>query len=209
MDLIDVIQKRKTNFNFTDQPVDPKIVKEICQLVYDNVPSKQRLFPYSIDVLDMSDVELRNMLFAKTHRNLDMSVEIDRGNPQALAPVLFVISKREPTTLDGHVAEVQQVYKNIGNRPINNIEIGMVASWITLVAENFGLSTGLCNCIRDREELLETYGKDIVLVIGVGYPSDEIEYYDPRIDGMKRIPFVDNPYPKPPFEHVFDIRIKE
>ena len=128
MEWDELITKRNTNFTWSSQDVPELVIKSINREVYDNIPSKQMNMPYQIDVLNWKDPDLRNFIFANTHRNTNVSVEDDKGNPQVLAPWLYIISSRdvkeEKDELD--TKDTKHVDK------ITYIETGVVATYIML-----------------------------------------------------------------------------
>ena len=205
MEWDELITKRNTNFTWSSQDVPELVIKSINREVYDNIPSKQMNMPYQIDVLNWKDPDLRNFIFANTHRNTNVSVEDDKGNPQVLAPWLYIISSRdvkeEKDELD--TKDTKHVDK------ITYIETGVVATYIMLASENKGLATGLCECIRNRDVIAKKIGREgskVILIIGVGIPNGKQTYFDPRVSKERNIPYRRNPYNVPNFESIFNIQ---
>jgi hypothetical protein len=198
-----IIKNRKTNFSWSNQEVNKQLITDIITTVINCVPSKQNKFPYTIDVFDWSEPNLRNDIFFHTHRDLNESVNTDRGNPQTLAPILLVFTHRIMTNKDiGRHSELKEAgYKST----IGNLEIGIVSAMLMLAFEDAGLATGFCQCINDKSVLGKKLNRDkVVLMMGVGYPSDATTYFDPRINAQKNIPNFHNP--KPPIEKIVNYR---
>ena len=55
MDFSTILERRKTNFTWTDESVDKDKIKNIINNALLKVPSKQKRMPYKIDVLDYSN----------------------------------------------------------------------------------------------------------------------------------------------------------
>lgn len=109
---------------------------------------------------------------------------------------------------------------SVGQTQNENIEIGIAAAFIMLAMANRGIQTGMCQNIchdyKYAEDLFEVdddeRSMDFRFIMGVGYGKDvntPHEYYDPRIDKMKKIPFpptmVEEVYPRPPLEQIYKI----
>lgn len=203
MNFDSIMEKRKTNFSWSQQTVDKVLIKHIIETVIDSVPSKQNKFPYTIDVLDWSDPALRNDIFFHTHRDINESVKTDPGNPQTLAPMLLVFTHRNMSNED--IGKQTELHEEEYKENIGNLEIGIVSTMLMLSFENVGLATGFCQCINDKSVLGKKLNRDkVVLMMGVGYPSDASTYFDPRINAQKNIPNFHNP--KPPIEKIVNYR---
>lgn len=209
MEWKDIIEKRKTNFTWADTPVPRSMIEEIIEEVYNHIPSKQGHMPYSIDVLDWFDEDLRKKIFEYSHRDGNKTIEQDLGNPQVLAPWLFIIHSRNISPNINDSEEILHTIENTDyNREISNIEAGIVATYIMLACESRGLATGLCQCIRDRHLIsaeMGRHGDRTILMLGVGYPKDDALYFDPRIGRKKYVPYLKNPYIKPAMDDVWRI----
>lgn len=194
----DMIQNRHTTFAWSDKEVTKEQIQEILDDHFNYVPSKQSMLPYTIKVMDWSDPELRNQIFAWTHRNSDHSVEEDLGNPQVLAPWLLAFCPRHPVE-----DEEYDVYKGEKARTffekMSHMEIGIASSFIVWSAESRGLSTGYCGCLNElgTKPLLDTtlsLGENdpegVAVLLGIGY-KDETNpktYLDPRTNKQTKIP---------------------
>jgi hypothetical protein len=206
MNFDSIIENRKTNFSWSNQEVDKKLITNTITKVINCVPSKQNKFPYTIDVFDWSDPNLRNDMFFHTHRDVTESVTTDPGNPQTLAPILLTFTHRIMTNEDiGSQVELKEEgYKST----ISELEIGIVSTMLMLAFEDAGLSTGFCQCINEKDVLGKKLNRDrVVLMMGVGYPSNSTTYFDPRINAQKKIPAYSNK--KPPIEKIVTYRFDE
>ena len=207
MEWLDIIQKRKTNFTWADTPVPREMIEEIIDEVYENIPSKQGHMPYTVDVLDWWDKDLRHFLFKEAHRNGEKTVEQDLGNPQLLAPWVFLINYRKVTPRPEDVAETQyNVTTDKYSSNISYLEAGIVATYIMLACENRGLATGLCQCLRDPHAIAREMGRTdsyTILMLGAGYPKDSVLYFDPRVEKNKPKPVTN--YIKPDKDEIWRI----
>ena len=194
----EMIQNRHTTFAWSDKEVTKQQIQEILDDHFNYVPSKQSMLPYTIKVLDWSDPELRNQIFAWTHRNSDHNVELDLGNPQVLAPWLLAFCPRHP------VEDVEyEVYEGKSKRTffekMSHMEIGIASSFIVWSAESRGLSTGYCGCLNElgTKPLLDnklSLGEDdpegVAVLLGIGYKDETnpTTYMDPRTNKPTKIP---------------------
>lgn len=107
-----------------------------------------------------------------------------------------------------------------GQVQTENIEIGIMSAYIMLAMANRGIQTGMCqNIQRNYERAEEIFdidsdvrNLDFRFIMGVGYGKDidtKHEYFDPRIDKLKNIPFkptnVEKVYPRPNFDDVIKV----
>ena len=118
------------------------------------------------------------------------------------------------------LSESEAISLSNGQTQNENIEIGIASAYIMLAMANRGIQTGMCqnicNDYKYAEELFEVdddeRGMDFRFIMGVGYGKDietQHEYYDPRIDKMKKIPFppsiVEKVYPRPNMGNVIKV----
>ena len=194
----EMIQQRHTTFSWSDKEVTKEQIQEILDDHFNYVPSKQSMLPYTIKVLDWSNPDLRNQIFAWTHRNEDHDVEQDLGNPQVLAPWLLAFCPRHP------IEDVEyDVYKGEKRRTffekMSHMEIGIASSFIVWSAESRGLSTGYCGCLNElgtKGELDTTLSPNnsdpepTTVLLGIGYKDETnpVSYLDPRTGKQKLLP---------------------
>ena len=199
-----LLDKRKTNFTWTDEKISNERIVEIINTVLGKVPSKQKRMPYKIDVFDNSNQELRNSIFAYTHRDEDASVQDDYGNPQTLAPHLLVFSRRGVDT--AKMSAPNDVW-GFSDQRIIFMEIGIVSMMLMMAFENEGLSTGFCQCIMNKQELADELGIEnpVELMIGVGYKSGEKTFFDPRTNTTKNV-FLETSHIRPSIENIVTYR---
>jgi hypothetical protein len=158
-------------------------------------------------------------------------MEEDPGNPQVLAPWLLGFSARWVGDLEVRYETESNRGKlngfGAGKRRTNdiaggqtrteNIEIGIFSAYIMLALANRGIQTGMCQNIDHNFDRASEIFKidddpralDFRFIMGVGYGKDQHtwhNYFDPRIDRFKRIPFsplnVEKVYPRPAFEDI-------
>ena len=215
MDWLDLIQARETCFNWDNsRTVSKETVREVCEEVYYHLPTKNLKYPFQVDIFDNTkDSEVRKEIMTIFHRNQDMSIEKDRGNPQVLAPLLIAFSMRDVSDLEvKYQKDTLRTYDEVVFT--NNIEIGIVSTYFMLAFANRGISTGITQNCHDGPRVAELIGADMptILMMGVGYKDKSMFYHDPRTDNpRKMIPFppeaVDKFYRRPDFDDVFKIRM--
>jgi hypothetical protein len=215
MDWIDLIKARETCFNWDySKTISKEVVREVCQEVYDHLPTKNLKFPFQIDIFDNTkDADIRKEIMTIFHRNQDMDMHKDKGNPQVLAPLLIAFSMRDVSDLEViFQKETLRTYDEVVFT--NNIEIGIVSTYFMLSFANRGIATGLSQNCHDGPRVAELIGANMptILLMGVGYKSNSLTYHDPRTDNPKKpIPFppsaVEVVYGKPDFDDIFKIRM--
>lgn len=201
MNFLDILQKRETTFTWSDEKVDKHLIAEILSTVVEHAPSKQNRRTVQIDILDWSNEQLRKDLFSLTHRDDDLTVEEDQGNPQMLAPVLLVFSPRE-TSKDLFAYESNEEMQT--HKRNTHLEAGIISASCVYALTEAGYDTGYCKCWPmvdvtgvdldgERDALLALQKKlklpfEPILFVGVGYKGNEKEYFDPRINKNRPIP---------------------
>lgn len=198
MDFFDILEKRKTNFAWSEVEVDKAEIISIIKRVISLVPSKQNKQPYRIDLLDWSNPDLRLQLFRAVHREETHNEEEDQGNPQVLAPILLVFSSRNPNS------DTRKSLDKISARDLDKesrIEIGIVSASIIYALTEAGYDTGYCGCFTSKVHGLdkEIYGTDYteelldldylpIVLLGIGKKSNKETYFDPRVNKEKPLP---------------------
>jgi len=210
----ELIEQRYTTFAWREDEIPSKdLIVESLDEVYDHIPSKNLQFPYQVRLWRNDNEQRRKSLMSVCHRNESLDVDQDRGNPQVLAPWLLLLNSRwvadranrsnkldARAKLDGFGKGQKRTDSKIARvqENIENIEIGIFTAFITLSLANRGIQSGICQCCDFRliEELFpidhDERALDCKLVIGVGYGKDRKlhhEYFDPRVNRMKKIPY--------------------
>ena len=206
---------------------------DVIEEAYKHIPSKNLQFPYQVHLYRNDNPAIRKEIMTICKRNQGLTVEVDPGNPQVLAPWLIGFSARyvadleiryEPEStkgrLDGEginsrrstVLDDNGWDLDLAQKQTENIEIGLMSAFIMLGAANAGIQTGMCQNIdgdfNRAEEIFNTDADpkslDFRFLMGIGFgkdPSTRPEYFDPRIDKDKPIPFAPNDveiaYPRP------------
>jgi|TARA_B110000495_G_C23039898_1_gene622965 nitroreductase len=194
----EMIQKRHTTFSWSDKEVTKEQIQEILDDLYNYAPSKQAMMPYKIDIMDWSDPELRNEIFAWTHRDGDRPASADLGNPQTLAPWLLAFTPRHPVEDVEHAVYEGEKQRKFFEK-MAHLEIGIASSFIVWSAESRGLSTGYCGCLNElgTKELLNSTlspndpdPEGVAVLLGIGYKDETnpIAYLDPRTGKKKLLP---------------------
>lgn len=237
MDWADIIEKRHTTFAWEENTIPTKgLIVEAIEEVYTHIPSKNLQFPYQVRLLRNNDINIQKEIMTICHRNKEMDIQEDRGNPQVLAPWLLGfnarwvgdLEKRYETTskrgdLDGIGIGQKRTSDPVGQTQSENIEIGIFCAYIMLALTNRGIQSGMCQNIcrnyKRAEEIFEI-GKDersldFRFIMGIGYAKDRNlrhDYFDPRINKNKPIPYapidVHKVYPRPDMNDIVKI-IKE
>lgn len=233
MEWLDLINKRHTTFAWdTTRVPEKELIVEALQEVYAHIPSKNLQFPYQVRLMRNDDPDIRREIMTICHRNQDMPIETDRGNPQVLAPWLLGFNSRWVCDLETRYEENsargnfdgQGYGRKRTNDPhgdqtqTENIEIGIFSAYIMLALANRGIQTGMCQNICNNyaraEQIFRIHEDDersmdfrFLMGVGYGHPSNEKpNYYDPRIENERPIPFIpDNVeivYPRPNFDDI-------
>lgn len=244
MEWLDIIENRHTTFAWQEDkiPTEEELI-DVLQEVFAHIPSKNLQFPYQVRLLRNDDPEIRKEIMTICKRNDHMTDEEDKGNPQILAPWLIGFCSRWVADLESRY-ETESIrgldtfeLPKIGTRErkvkvkdrqgseqgqvqTENIEIGIMSTYIMLAMANRGIQTGMCqNIQRDYTRAEEIFdidsdvrNLDFRFIMGVGYGKDidtKHEYFDPRIDKLKNIPFkptnVEKVYPRPNFDDVIKV----
>ena len=207
MTLIDIMKRRETTFAWSDQKVDKQEVTKIIQQVVENAPSKQNRRVVRVDIFDWSNEKLRKELFAWTHRDDEFTIEEDQGNPQMLAPIVLVFSPRDVSDEKFGFEDNGSIGNDDGFVKNTHLEAGILSASVVYALESAGYNTGYCKCwpgggihvegldLLDDEETAIEHIKNLlelpfepILFIGVGYKSDNKEYYDPRVNKNRPVP---------------------
>lgn len=217
MDWKDLIEARHNTFAWDySKEVDPYIIQEVLYENYLQAPTKNLKYPFRVRVIKNDDPERRKEIMTICHRNADLDIEQDGGNPQVLAPYLIGFSQRD-------VRDLEVIYQKTYTRPpasvvnYDHLEIGIQAAYIMLGLKNRGIDTGLTqNCCNDRERTAELFGlkEPCRFILGVGYSKglDLHHYVDPRTGKEKQIPYAPKDkakiYPRPKFEDIYDFEFE-
>ena len=215
MDWQELINKRHTTFAWEDTVPERETIQAVLEELYMHVPSKNLQFPWSIYVYRNNDFEIQKEIMTICHRNRERDINIDKGNPQVLAPWIIAFTNR-------WVKDLERRYEKTSDRPdyaqrdSEQIEIGIVALFLALAFANRGIQSGFCqnilnNQTRAKEIFKVAPDHEVRFIMGVGYgkSSDTLHtYIDPRTGNDKFIPFipdnVERPYPRPAFESIFN-----
>lgn len=214
MDWNDIIQSRHTTFAWDyDREVDPQIIKDVLYENWRHAPTKNLKYPFICKVIKNDDLERRKEIMTICHRNADMTIERDYGNPQVLAPYLIGFCQRD-------VRDLEVIYQPTYTRNSESVnrydflEVGIQSTFIMLGLKNRGLDTGITqNCCNDPDRVAELFGlpERCIVVIGVGYSKGlgPNTYLDPRTDTVKSIPYApenrDKIYPRPAFDVIYKV----
>ena len=230
MDWIPLITARHTTFAWDDTVPEESIILAALQEVHQHIPSKNLQFPYQVHLLRNNDPAIRKEIMTICQRNGHATIEEDHGNPQVLAPWLLGFSARWVSDLearyetesirgklDGFGKGKHRTQADCGQTQAENIEIGIFSAYIMLALANRGIQTGMCQNITNNSgrasEIFnidnDPRALDFRFIMGVGYGKDQHSwhnYFDPRVDSFKRIPFspvnVEKVYPRPVFEDI-------
>ena len=215
MEWNDLIQARHTTFAWDETRVpDRSIIEEVFQEAYQHIPSKNLMFPYVALAYRNDDPELRKEIMTICHRNRELDIEKDPGNPQVLAPWIIVFTDRWVADLERRY-EKNSVRNPKSQRDSEMLEIGILSMFFAFAFANRGVQTGYCqNIINNRERAKEIFkvpgDAQVRFIMGVGYGksnNERHEYHDPRIDAERLIPYspyyVDLVYPRPDIDNIF------
>ena len=180
MEWKDIIASRRNYFVFTDEVVDKKVIKEVFEETYLYAPSQNLLFPYEVRLYRNNNTEIKKQLLELTHRNSNVNVENDLGNPQVLAPWLVGL-----TYIEKHNNKTASE-----DRIVDGLELGILLTYISLGLKNRGIDTAFCKCIRDYNAVGQIFGTDRVdVMIAVGYGTNATKWNDLRTGTIKDTPY--------------------
>ena len=232
MEWNNLIEKRHTTFAWDDFKVPNKeLIVDALKEVHQHIPSKNLVFPYQVRLLRNDDPGVRKEIMSICHRNDEQPQETDHGNPQVLAPWLLGFNARYTSDLEvryektstrgdrnGLGKNTKRTNDNNGRQTqTENIEIGIFSAYIMLALANRGIQSGMCqNICKNYERASEIFklsederALDFRFIMGIGYGKNidvRHNYFDPRIDKHKPIPYppihVEKVYPRPSFEDI-------
>jgi len=203
MDYKTVIENRHTTFAWREDKIPTKEqIMEVIEEAYTHIPSKNLQFPYQVHLFRNNDYAISKEIMTICKRNRALSLEVDPGNPQVLAPWLIGFSARyvadledryEPESVrgthyidgEGTAARRSKVFvgdadMDAAQKQTENIEIGLMSAFIMLGAANAGIQTGMCQNIDgnpDRAAEIFNIDKDAKsldfrFMMGIGYGKD-------------------------------------
>lgn len=156
--------KQRTNcFGFSREAAGKEKIKQALDALHKFMPSQNEKMPFQIDYHDFSDLDFRRKIFDMTWTPEDAGKSLP--NPQTLAPELLILSPRNTES---------------------ELETGMAAMFLAYQLTEMGLSYGFCACF-EKDELHAFYGKQVRLLIGVGYSSGDT-YINPFTEQVCKTP---------------------
>jgi hypothetical protein len=193
--IYEILSERFTARSFADRAVEPTHIKQFIDLLKLS-PSKQNVYPYTVTLFGYEQRQIKEKLFSLTSCEPAWP---HLFNPQVLAPLLIVWSYRpDETALDvGCVGNPGHTYKA---QFLNSfIETGISSMAILTRAHELGYVSGFCKCFRPEQtkELL-SIPQDIILMLGIGYPSSNSKIGRLRPTYFRR--------DKPNFDKIIQIR---
>jgi nitroreductase len=191
----DILSERFTARSFADRAVEPAHIEQFIDLLKLS-PSKQNVYPYTVTLFGYEHHQIKEKLCSLTNCGLAWP---DLFNPQVLAPLLIVWSYRpDETALNvGYVENQGHTYKS---QFLNSlIETGISSMAILTRAHELGYVSGFCRCFQPEQtkELL-SIPQDIILMLGIGYPSSNSKIGRLRPTYFRR--------DKPNFDKIIQIR---
>ena len=170
--IVGLLRNRFTCRSFSDKPVEQEKLKVILDAL-ELAPCKQNNFPVQLTVLGPGAQEVKDSLFYDSncwpdHPHLQ--------NPQLLAPLVFVFTKRRMETLSrepGTPTDLNPDHHAYDH--VYNIQSGIFSTIICLTAESLGLNTGYCFSVGEGVEAGSMIGQGPVeFAIGVGYARTDV-----------------------------------
>ena len=165
-----------SNWDLT-QPVTRENMQNIVDEIHRRSPSKQNQVTYSMHILDWSNTHLRNELYEMA---VDRDNPVPQYNAQTLANWLVVFTGRVPVPLEYDFSDRDKDTLDLG---LSSIEIGLASHMLIYSAAARGLQCGFCRCLDYEYSGFQTtilpqlgldYPEEIQLLVGVGYPSDDV-----------------------------------
>jgi hypothetical protein len=171
--ITDVLTNRVTCRSFSQQPIELDKVRVILSAL-ERSPSKQNRMPIEITVLGPNAIAEKESIYLESHCGPDFP---HLYNPQLLAPLVFLFSKRDSQKLyPGDDTVSRDLNPNNYAYVKNcNIQIGICTTIICLAAESLGLQTGYCFSVDQGNTGPMMLGtKNIEFGFGVGYARDDV-----------------------------------
>jgi len=217
MDLIKVINERKSIRAFKPDPIPKETIEEILRITI-HAPSAINLQPSEFTVVTGEEKERLSRRLIKAYREKQISC-----GPGSVKPLPKSIGKRGAKTLEG----MMPLFKEMGMDPdqfINGgscnfygapvailiclddsfskgqlVDIGIILGYLVLTAHYFGLGTcpiGLITAYEDEiKDLLNIpENKNVVIGVALGYPdlqSPINRFKSPRDDLEKMVRWVE------------------
>jgi nitroreductase len=217
MDLIKVINERKSIRAFKPDPIPKETIEEILRITI-HAPSAINLQPSEFTVVTGEEKERLSRRLIKAYREKQISC-----GPGSVKPLPKSIGKRGAKTLEG----MMPLFKEMGMDPdqfINGgscnfygapvailiclddsfskgqlVDIGIILGYLVLTAHYFGLGTcpiGLITAYEDEiKDLLNIpENKNVVIGVALGYPdlqSPINRFKSPREDLEKMVRWVE------------------
>lgn len=157
MDLEKLFAERQSTREYCDKPVDDKTLERICRLsTY--APSAINAQPYKLYAIS-----------GKKAKEFAKNIQPHGRNGWASECTAFiVIEEREPV-------EIRRGEKVISNAPFIENDIGILAAYLTLAAENEGVQSCIAG-LRDEKGIAEFLhlkdGTRFPLIVALGYKAE-------------------------------------
>ena len=170
--ITDILDNRVTCRSFSQVPVELEKIRIILHAL-EKTPSKQNRMPIEITVLGPNAVAEKESIYLESHCGPDFP---NLYNPQLLAPLVFLFSKRDMQLYPGDDTISRDLnphnYAYIKNC---NLQIGICTTIICLAAESVGLQTGYCFSTDQGNTGPDMLGtKNIEFGFGVGYARNDV-----------------------------------
>ena len=177
----DILKTRFTARSFADIPVDTDHLTQVIE-VLKIVPSKQNVYPYSVNIFGHEHSEVKEELFKLTSCGEPTP---EAYNPQVLAPLLLVWSYRPNDNASKDVVQFGNGHNYVEQLHNSMIEVGMSAMAAMTKFHELGYVSGFCKCFEgEKTKEVLSIPHDIILILGVGYPSTT-----PRIGKARQTPY--------------------
>ncbi len=197
MDIIQIINERKSARAFKPDPVRKEQIEEVLKLVV-NAPSALNLQPWEFVVVMDEEKERLSRKLVKLYR--EKQISCSPGNVKSLSETFSKRGAESFELMNPYLKKMgQQDFSSFVNEGSCNfygapvaviicldnafskarlVDIGIALGYFVLIAHNFGLSTcpiGLINAYEDdiKEILNIPDNKDVVIGIALGHADPE------------------------------------
>jgi len=171
-DIVDWLNARVTCRSFTEQPVEEEKLRIILSAL-EKSPSKQNRMPVEITVLGPNAIAEKESIYLESHCGPDFP---ELFNPQLLAPLVFLFSRREMDLYPGDDDVSRDL--NPENRAYDKnvyLQMGICSTILCLTAESLGLKSGYCfSTDQGQTGPLMLGTRRIEFGFGIGYPRDDV-----------------------------------
>jgi nitroreductase len=180
VELTEAISRRRMVRAFSDRPIDPSIVTELCALAL-RAPAAGRTD--GVDLVVCTTESARDLFWS--HASTRTWRESDEQAPGLLAAPMIVIVVSEPAAYSARYSEPDKARSVLGGLdaqqwpvPFWTVDASFVSMLLLLAATDHDLGALFFHVHGDHAALLESYGvpagHEILGALAIGYPASPV-----------------------------------